>query len=191
MSDSHSRPSPPRLDPFRRKGETAIYTGSIGTFGLHALETESGHEFTLAHLKHPGAAAVVPFLQEDRVLLIRQYRFSAGGVIWEIPAGKLDPGESPESCAIRELREETGYLADRIQPTGRILTAPGFTDECIHLFNAYELTPGAHDREPTESIEIHDVPLEEALEMVRRGEIIDAKSIVGLYHAAYGDQTSE
>lgn len=170
--------------PFRAKGETTLYRGSIGRFGVHELETPDGHAFSLAHLQHPGAAAVVPFLAVDRILLLRQYRFAADGEIWEIPAGKLDPAESPADCAARELREETGYSAARLEASGRILTAPGFTDECIHLFNAYNLSPGAPDREPSESIELHEVQFEEALEMVQRGEIIDAKSIVALHHAA-------
>jgi ADP-ribose pyrophosphatase len=104
------------------------------------------------------------------------------GWIWEVPAGKLEPNEPPEVCAVRELAEETGYRAGRVECTGRILTTPGFTDECIHLFCAYDLEPGETAHEPSELIEIHEVRLPEALVMIDRGEIIDSKTIAALFH---------
>lgn len=155
----------------------------MGSFGLYDLELPSSHRFTLELLRHPGASAVVPFLDESRILLIRQYRFAVDDVIWEVPAGKRDPGESPEACAARELEEETGYRPGRIERMGEILTTPGFTDECIHLFCAYDLEWGEVAREPSESIELCEVELEEAVAMVNRGEITDSKTIVALYHA--------
>jgi ADP-ribose pyrophosphatase len=85
---------------------------------------------------------VVPFLDRDHVVLLRQFRHAAGGTIWEVPAGKLDRGEDPAVCAVRELEEETGYRAGRVVQTGSVLTTPGFTDERIHLFCAYDLVPG-------------------------------------------------
>ncbi len=141
-------------------------------------------------LRHPGAAAVVPFLDDDRILLLRQYRYAAGGTIWEIPAGKLDPGEDPESCAARELEEETGYRAGRIEKTGVILSSPGFTDERIHLFCAYDLKGGRLQHEKGEQIEIHEIRFSEALAMIERGDLTDAKSIVALYHVVRQRQPS-
>ena len=168
-----------------------LHEGKIGSFALEEVELPSGHRVTLEVLRHPGAAAVVPFLDDERVLLLRQYRYAAGGPIWEIPAGKLDPGEDPELCARRELEEETGYRAGRIERTGEILTTPGFTDERIHLFCAYDLTPGKLDHEAAEVIELHDFPLREVLAMVDRGEITDAKTIAALYHVVRRTQRSE
>jgi len=154
----------------------------VGTFGLHELELSTGNRVTLELLRHPGASAVVPFLDEERILLLRQFRFAADGWIWEVPAGKLEPNEAPEVCALRELAEETGYRAGRVECTGRILTSPGFTDECIHLFCAYDLEAGETAHEPSELIEIHEIRLSEALAMIDRGEIIDSKSIAALFH---------
>lgn len=161
-----------------------LHEGETGRFGLHRVRFPDGHVSRLELLRHPGAAAIVPFLDATHIVLLRQYRFAAGGVIWEIPAGKLDPGERPESCALRELQEETGHRAGRLEPLGRILTAPGFTDECIHLFAAHDLEPGPTAHEPSELIELQSMPLERALEMIDRGEIIDAKTIAGLFHVA-------
>ena len=144
-----------------------------------------GRETELDIVRHPGAAAVVPFLDEDHVLLIRQYRHAAGGTILEVPAGKLDPGETPEVCAARELEEEAGRRAGRLEKLGWIFTTPGFTDEVIHLFAAYELATVPTRHEPDEVIELVPMPFVEALELVWRGELTDAKSALALVHAAH------
>jgi ADP-ribose pyrophosphatase len=135
-------------------------------------------------VRHPGASAVVPFEGDDDVLLIRQYRHAAGGEILEVPAGKLDPGDTPESCAARELEEEAGRRAGRIEQLGWIFTTPGFTDEVIHLFAAFDLEPIPTRHEDDEVIEVLRVPLRIALDKVWRGEINDAKSALALLHAA-------
>ena len=161
-----------------------LWRGSVGDFGIDEVVLPTGRTVTLALLRHPGAAAVVPFLDAETVLLLRQYRYAAGGEIWEVPAGKLDVGETLEACARRELEEETGYRAGRLEHTGDLLTTPGFTDERIGLFAAHELETGrlAHGRH--EVIEVHPIPLARALEMIDGGELLDAKSIAALYHAA-------
>jgi ADP-ribose pyrophosphatase len=161
-----------------------LYEGKIGNFTLVDVELPNGQRARLQMVEHPGAAAVVPFVAPGRILLLRQYRYAAGGTIWEIPAGKLDPDETPEVCAARELEEETGYRAGRLERTGQILTTPGFSDEVIHLYCAYDLVAGRLRHGQSEVIEVREVALAEALAMVDRGEIVDAKSIVGLYHAA-------
>jgi ADP-ribose pyrophosphatase len=135
-------------------------------------------------VRHPGASAVVPFEGDDDVLLIRQYRYAAGGEILEVPAGKLDPDDTPESCAARELEEEAGRRAGRIEGLGWIFTTPGFTDEVIHLFAAFDLEPIPTRHEDDEVIEVVRVPLRVALDKVWRGEINDAKSALALVHAA-------
>lgn len=162
----------------------ALLETRVGTWVSEDVDLPNGRRVTLETLYHPGAAAVVPFLTPERILLLRQYRHAAGGTIWEVPAGKLEAGEPPEQCAARELAEETGYSARRLERTGEIVTAPGFTDERIHLFSAWDLVPGPTGHEDAEVIEVHEVELAEALAMVDRGELIDAKSIAALFHAA-------
>jgi len=133
---------------------------------------------------HPGASAVVPFLADDRVLLIRQYRHATGGAILEVPAGKLDPGESPERCARRELEEEAGRAAGRLEPLGWIWTTPGFSNERIFLFAAFDLEPVPRRPDDDELIDLVPLELGEALDLVWRGEFNDAKSALALLRAA-------
>ena len=144
----------------------------------------NGREMLIDIVHHPGAAAVVPFTGRDEVALIRQYRHAAGGSILEVPAGKLDAGEAPERCAARELAEEAGYRAGRIAALGSIWTTPGFTDEVIHLFAAFDLERCSSRPEDDEVIEVIRVPFERALDMVWRGELRDAKSALALIYAA-------
>ena len=144
----------------------------------------NGNAVELDIVRHPGAAAVVPFVSPDEVLLIRQYRHAAGGTILEVPAGKLDPGERPPTCAARELEEEAGCRAGRLVELGWIFTTPGFTDERIFLFAAFDLerVPLRHDAD--EVIETVRMSLDDALGLVWRGELHDAKSSLALLHAA-------
>jgi ADP-ribose pyrophosphatase len=145
----------------------------------------NGREVVLDIVRHPGASAVVPFVSDDEVLLIRQFRHAAGGTILEVPAGKLDPGDTPESCARRELEEEAGQRAGRLVRLGRIFTTPGFTDEVIHLFAAYDLAPVPRRPQDDEVIEVVTLRLADALERVWSGELTDAKSALALIHAAH------
>ena len=146
----------------------------------------------LEMIRHPGAAAVLPLYRpgewdggdEAAVVLLRQFRYAAGGELWEVPAGKLESGESPESCARRELEEEAGLRAREFRPLTTVYTTPGFTDEVIHLFVAVGLEPGEMRHEEREFIERHAVPLERALDMVASGQIRDAKTICTLLCAA-------
>ena len=143
-----------------------------------------GREVELDIVRHPGAAAVVPFVTPDEVVLIRQHRYAAGGMLLEVPAGKLDAGEAPERCALRELEEEAGFRAGRLERLGWIFTTPGFTDERIFLFAAFDLEPVPLRPDDDELIEPVRVTLREALELVWRGELTDAKSALALIHAA-------
>ena len=142
-------------------------------------------------IRHSGASAVVPVLTDSaadpEILLIRQFRHAADGPIWEIPAGRLEPGEVPETCAARELTEETGQRAGRLDRLTTFYTTPGFTDERIHLFVARNLVQGEHRREADEFIETSRIPLSRAIAMIRAGEIVDGKTIVALlYFSQFG-----
>jgi len=144
----------------------------------------NGVSVRLDIVHHPGAAAIVPFVADDEVLLIRQYRHATSGTLLEVPAGKLDPGETPRTCAARELEEESGYRAGRFEDLGWIWTTPGFTDEKIHLFAAFDLAEYHQRPEDDEVIEVVPTPLGEAIELVWSGGINDAKSALALLRAA-------
>ncbi len=160
-----------------------IHTGRILNLDIDTAQLPDGSTGTFEMLRHPGAAAVLPFLDDPasddpRVLLIRQFRHAADGWIWEIPAGRRDRGEDPETTAHRELQEETGYTCAHLRKVTQIFTAPGFTDELIHLYCASGLAPGAHAREADEFMELHEVPFRTAVRMCLDGTIVDAKTLV-------------
>lgn len=165
-------------------GERRVQRGAQFELVTEPVELPNGRRVELDLVKHPGAAAVVPFLDRDRVLMIRQYRFATGGEILEIPAGKLEPGEAPETCAARELLEETGYRAGRLEKLGAIWTSPGFTDEVIHLYSAFDLELEQQQLEPDEIIELVPMALTEAIDTLRRSAIFDAKSAMALLLAS-------
>ena len=123
-------------------------------------------------------------LNESRVLLLKQYRHSLREYIWEIPAGTLDPQESAINCARRELIEETGFSADRWQKLAEISPVPGYSNERIHIFLAQGLKPAQQNLDKDEIINVHEIGFNKALEMIKRGEIQDAKSISGLFLAS-------
>ncbi len=157
-----------------------VFEGKLIRVDREEVVLPGGKRAVLETIRHPGAAAVLPFLPDGRVVLIRQFRHAAGGFIHEVPAGKLDPGEPPEACALREVEEETGWRAERLVPLGSILTTPGFTDEVIWLYEAHGLAAGSRHLDPDEVIEVLEVPFDEAVEMVLRGEIRDAKSVAAI-----------
>jgi ADP-ribose pyrophosphatase len=164
---------------------TRLYSGRIVNLDLDSVRFPDGSVGQLEILRHPGASAVVPFLDpprdpDPRVVLIRQFRHAADGFIWEVPAGRLDGGESPETCARRELEEETGMRAGRLERLTTIYTTPGFTDERIHLFLAEELEPGAEHREADEFMELHTLRWSEVRRLIESGEIVDGKTLESL-----------
>ena len=141
---------------------------------------DNGVTVNIDTLRHPGASAIVPLTDEGSVILIRQYRHSVGGYIWEIPAGTLNPGEDPTVCAARELTEETGYTAGSWRKLGEITPVPGYSDERIHLFLATDLRPAAQNLDADEVLDVHEVSFETAAAMIESGDIQDAKTICAL-----------
>jgi ADP-ribose pyrophosphatase len=166
-----------------------VYTGRVVRLDVDTVRFPDGSTGELEIIRHPGAAAIVPCASDPpgadpTILLIRQYRYAAGGPLWEIPAGTLDPGEEPEACARRELLEEAGVTAGRLQRLTSIWTTPGFTDEVIHLYLASGLRAGTPSRERDEFIEVVPQPLSLILARIRDGEVRDAKTIVAILYMA-------
>lgn len=158
-----------------------IYQGHVVHLTVEDVTLPNGNVTTLEIVRHPGAAAVATLDQDARVTLLRQYRHAVGGWLWEVPAGKLDPGETPASCAARELEEEAGLTAGRLEHVGSIVTCPGFCDEVIHLFIATALSTVPTRLGADEVIDaVERLPLRAALDMVRRGDIRDAKTVAAL-----------
>jgi ADP-ribose pyrophosphatase len=129
---------------------------------------------------HPGSVILLPLLSDTRLLIIRNYRFSVGKSLWELPAGTLEPGEPPELCASRELEEETGHRAGRIEPLFAFYPAPGVSDERMHAFVARDLVRTQQQLDATEVIEVHERSVDDVLRMIRAREIEDAKTIATL-----------
>jgi len=162
-----------------------LYTGRVVNLDRDTVRFPDGSSGQLEMLRHPGASAVVPFLDDPRapdprVLLIRQFRHAANGFILEVPAGRLDAGETPEACARRELEEETGMRARTFEPLITMYTTPGFTDERIHLFLAHGLEAGSQRREPDEFMELKELTWSALLELVRTGQVQDGKTLTSL-----------
>lgn len=168
---------------------TRLYEGKIFKLDLDRIRFPDGSEGEMAVVRHPGASAIVPFLsdpggEDPDLLVLRQYRYAGGGYLYEIPAGRLDANEKPIECAQRELREETGCTAESVQEMCAPLMTPGFADEKIHIFLATGLTRGETAHEADEFAEVQVVKLSRALEMIEQGEIVDAKTIIGILFAA-------
>lgn len=160
-----------------------IYDGHIVHLHVKTVKLPSGHYAKREVIRHAGAVAVVPLLPDGRVMLIRQYRHAVGKTLLEIPAGTLEPNEDPNLAAIRELREEIGHSAKQLVHIGGIYVAPGYSTEFIHIYIATDLVHDPLQADADEIIEIEPMLLSDALEAIQRGDIQDAKSIVGLLWA--------
>jgi len=175
----------PRTIHRQRVYECPIF--SVEECGWAAVD---GSSVARSVIRHPGAVLIVPVLEGDRLVMIRNYRVAVGEALWEFPAGTLEPGEPPIDTAARELAEETGYVAGSIEPLGRFYTSPGFTDELMHVFVARDLVSGPQQLEPHEEIEVSTHGRSDVDSMVHTGRLVDGKSIAALLlwqrHAANG-----
>ena len=175
-------------DPYRKSSRRA-YVGRVFNVDDDEVQLPNGATTRLEMVRHPGASAIVPFLpdpggDDPQLLLIKQFRYATGGFIYEIPAGKLDRGEDPVDCAHRELREETGCTAGKLEHLYTFYTTPGFTDERIHAFLATDLKRGEASRGQDEVMTLETVTLSKALELIRTGELNDAKSALAILYVA-------
>lgn len=151
-----------------------LYRGRVVTLEVRELEGRVREV-----VRHRGSVSILP-VDGDRVFLIRQYRYPLDDYIWEVPAGTLEEGESPEECALRELEEETGLRAGRLEKMFEAYLIPGYGTEKMHFFLATDLTPGEMHPEPSERIEVHEIPINMAMDMIKSNEIVDIKTVAAL-----------
>ncbi len=169
------------------KSET-IYDGVLLSIKRDTVKLPNGNEAVREWVSHPGAAAVLPVFDDGTVLLVRQYRYPIGRITLEIPAGKLDfPTEEPLTCAMRELSEETGYKAERYTKLTTIGTTVGFSNEYIHIYAAHGLQAGKQHTDDDEFIHVVKLSLTKAVELVKSGDIFDAKSATAILLTAFGE----
>ena len=173
MSEAHLRKS--RL----------IYRGRIFTITVDSVRYPDGRQVEMEIVRHPGSVVLLPMTAPDRLLLVRQYRYVVDQWLWELPAGTMDPGETPEYAARRECHEEVGRIAEEARALLTLFPSPGFCDEAMHFFLLTRLrdprpedAPAAQD--PDELLNVREFSVVDALEMVNRGEIVDMKTAVGL-----------
>ena len=165
------------------ENQTVHFRGRVITVSTDDVVLPNGHRAALEVVRHPGGAAVVAVDSERRVCLLRQYRYVAGGWIWELPAGKLEPNEPPLETARRELIEEAGVSASHWESLGTTLSSPGVFSEVLHLFYATGIEPDTAAHEHAEVIEVHWIAFADAYEWAMNGQICDAKTIIALARA--------
>lgn len=161
-----------------------VYAGRVVTLEVRQVRLPDGQTQKREVVRHQGAVALVALDDRQNVLLVRQFRSGAQQPMLEIPAGLLEPGELPETCAVRELQEETGYKPARLEYLGGYHPTPGYTTEYIHLYLASELSEAKLAGDVDEFIEVERIPLGDALALIERGDITDGKTLVGLLRVA-------
>lgn len=157
--------------------EKLIYKGNFIDFVNIDVILPNGNNTNRDVIRHPGACAVIAFLDSENIILVEQFRLPLNKTLLEIPAGKLNVNEDPMECAKRELQEETGYIAKDIEYLGSIATAPGFCDEIIHLYKAWDLSSGEKNEDDDEFTNVKILNIDDVKDMIKNGEIIDGKTI--------------
>ncbi len=164
----------------RRLSTRRLYEGKVLALDLDEVEEPGGVTAKREVVRHPGSVAALPVTPEGGLILVRQYRYPVDDTVWELPAGRVDPGESPEEAIQRELREEIGQRAERLEKIAFFYTTPGFCDETMHVFRATGLVPDQAEADDDERIETATVTLERAREMISAGELREGKTLVAV-----------
>lgn len=154
-----------------------VYAGSRVSMALRSVRLSNGKQIQREVVLHPGAVIILPILADGRIVLIENARHTVGESLLELPAGTLEKGEPPDVCAGRELEEETGYRAARIESLGWFYTSPGILTEKMYAFVAHELTPGPQALEENETISVRPTPVREVVELIESNSIVDGKTI--------------
>jgi ADP-ribose pyrophosphatase len=162
-----------------------VFEGRVLGLEVDRVRLQNGRVSELEVVRHPGAVAIAPVTADGDLLLVRQFRYATGDWLLEVPAGKLDPGEQPDAAATRELEEETGYSAGRLEPLGWVWTTPGFSNEVIHLYLAHDLEPARQALEDDEVLTVERLPLARAVEWALDGRLFDSKSVCCVLRAAH------
>lgn len=165
---------------YKRIRQELMYQGKVVAFYKDILELPNGNVVEWDLVKHPGAAAIIPVLDDGRIILVEQFRNALGHKTLEIPAGGIEKGETPLQCVAREVEEETGYRSESITPLIEVITAIGFCDEKIPIFIARDLKKTQQHLDEDEEIAIKVFTIDEAVEMILNGEIIDSKTVSGI-----------
>jgi ADP-ribose pyrophosphatase len=175
-------PMPPPDRPAEAKtiAHRRVFTGRMLSLDVDEVEEPGGVRGVREVVRHPGSVAVLPVHEDGLLVLVRQYRYPVAALVWELPAGKLDGGESPEAGARREMEEEVGLKAGFLEPLSVFYTTPGFCDEVMHVFRATGLTAVPPRPEEDERIEVGSFTLEEARAMIARGEVREGKTLIAL-----------
>lgn len=158
-----------------------LYSGKIVTLELHDVQTDLGNRARREIIRHAAGVVILGFTDQDRVILLRQFRKPFEAAVLELPAGKLETGEDPRETALREFQEETGYFPRSLEFLGEALTSPGYSDEVLHIYRARDLVESPLAGDEDESFEVFEMTREEVAALVRQGELKDAKSLVALY----------
>ena len=157
-----------------------VYTGKTISLKVDTVEVPNRGYQKREIVEHNGAVGIVAITDENKVVLVRQYRKAVEKELWEIPAGKIEIGENPKECAIRELKEETGYSADNIKLIHKFYTSAGFSNQKIYIYLAENLIQGERDLDEDEFLEVHEIDKDEVYNMIARNEIEDAKTSIGM-----------
>ncbi|MEX2162469.1 MAG: NUDIX hydrolase [Anaerolineales bacterium] len=168
---------------FRTLSTELVYRARVFDVRRDEVQYPNGHQTTYEIVVHSGAVAMVPVDTDDRILFVRQYRHTTGKRILEIPAGTLNKGEDPAACAQRELREEIGMAPGKLTKLAEFFLAPGYSTERVHVYLARDLSPESLPQDEDEDLEVEPLSMEEAFAAIRRGEIEEAKTMLGLFLA--------
>ncbi|GGL46655.1 NUDIX domain-containing protein [Sporolactobacillus putidus] len=161
---------------------TEIFKGRVVHLLVDKVGLPNGNDATREVVRHPGAVAIIAVTEDEKMLLVRQYRYPLDKIIYEIPAGKLEPGENPDDSAMRELEEETGHQCEQLERIASFYSSPGFSDELLNIYFTNTLTNGRQHLDDDEFLEVYAVDLGEAVQMVRDHRIADAKTVYAVQY---------